>query len=91
MTDKNYVQYSKRFTKWGLFLVSVILLICLAVIAFCELPQYAVQSITTLYSSFVAVLGLMIGAYQGNSSVEKWSRAKYLSEEDEQTETESAG
>ncbi len=93
MYDKDYIQYSKRFTKWGMILIGAVMVICLGIIAFCGLPQYSVQSIVSLYSSFATVLGITIGAYQGNSSLEKWTRAKYQYDElmvSEETESEEA-
>lgn len=66
MYDKDYIQYSKRFTKWGMILIGGVMVICLAIVAFCNLPQYSVQSIVSLYTSFATVLGVTIGAYQGN-------------------------
>lgn len=81
MFDKDYIQYSKRFTKWGMIMIGVVMILCLAIIAFCNLPQYSIQSIVSLYGSFATVLGITIGAYQGNSSLEKWTRAKYQYDE----------
>lgn len=81
MLDKDYIQYSKRFTKWGMIMIGIVMILCLGIIAFCNLPQYSIQSIVSLYGSFATVLGITIGAYQGNSSLEKWTRAKYQYEE----------
>lgn len=81
MLDKDYIQYSKRFTKWGMIMIGVVMILCLGIIAFCNLPQYSIQSIVSLYGSFATVLGITIGAYQGNSSLEKWTRAKYQYDE----------
>ena len=81
MLDKDYIQYSKRFTKWGMIMIGVVMILCLGIIALCGLPQYAIQSIVSLYSAFATVLGITIGAYQGNSSLEKWTRAKYQYDE----------
>ena len=81
MFDKDYIQYQKRFTKWGMIIIGVVMILCLGIIAFCNLPQYSIQSIVSLYSAFATVLGVTIGAYQGNSSLEKWTRAKYQYEE----------
>lgn len=86
MYDKDYIQYSKRFTKWGMIMIGVVMILCLGIIAFCNLPQYSIQSIVSLYSAFATVLGITIGAYQGNSSLEKWTRAKYQYEELMQSE-----
>lgn len=77
MNDKEYVQFSKRVTRWGLILISTILVACLTIVAVCDLPQYSISAIVSLYTSFATVLGVTVGAYQGNSSLEKWTRAKY--------------
>lgn len=64
-----------------MIMIGVVMILCLGIIAFCNLPQYSIQSIVSLYSAFATVLGITIGAYQGNSSLEKWTRAKYQYEE----------
>lgn len=76
-TKLDYIQYSKKITKWGIILVTAVLCICLASISFCGLPSEAITAITTLYTAYVTIMGVTIGAYQGNSSVEKWSKARY--------------
>ena len=75
--DKEYIQFSKRVTRWGLILISVTIAVCLLIVALCDLPQYSINAVVSLYTSFATVLGVTVGAYQGNSSLEKWTRAKY--------------
>ena len=81
MSTKNltfqYIQFSKRVTRWGIILVSIAFVLCLAVIAFRGLQQYAISAIGSLYTAYVTIIGITIGAYQGNSSLEKWTKAKY--------------
>lgn len=72
-----YIQFSKRVTKWGMILVSVMLFICLAIITFLHLSIEEVNVISRLYTTYVTIMGVTIGAYQGNSSLEKWTKAKY--------------
>jgi hypothetical protein len=36
-----------------------------------------VNIIGKLYGSYVTIIGIIVGAYQGNSSLEKWAKAKY--------------
>lgn len=79
--QKEYIQFSKRVTKWGMILMTVTVFACLAVIAFCGLDSHAVAAVSSLYTAFVTVLGVTIGAYQGNSSIEKWTKAKYQYDE----------
>ena len=69
-------------------MIGVVMILCLGIIAFCNLPQYSIQSIVSLYGSFATVLGITIGAYQGNSSLEKWTRAKYQYDELMQNESD---
>lgn len=88
MIDKEYVQFSKRVTKWGMALISFTMAACLSSIVFLQLPKYAVDAVAGLYTTFCAVLGMTIGAYQGNSSLEKWSKAKYGLDEDEENSDE---
>ena len=73
----NYMQYSKKVTKWAMILITVVVLSCLAIVSFCGLPQNNVQAVVSLFATFSTVLGVTIGAYQGNSTLEKYSSAKY--------------
>lgn len=75
--EKEYIQFSKKVTRWGMTLMTVSLMCCLAIIALCSLEQVAVNAIVSLYTAFSAVLGIIVGAYQGNSSLEKYARARY--------------
>ena len=72
-----YIQFSKRVTRWGIILVSIMLLICLAIITFCHLDIEVIAIINKLYTAYSAIIGITIGAYQGNSSLEKWTKARY--------------
>lgn len=73
----DYIQFSKRVTKWGIILVTITLILCIGLIAFCDFPQYTIATISSLYTSYITIMGITIGAYQGNSSLEKWTKAKY--------------
>lgn len=75
--EKDYIQFSKRVTRWGMVLMTVSLMCCLAIIALCGLESSAINAIVSLYTAFSAVLGIIVGAYQGNSSIEKYTRSKY--------------
>lgn len=85
-----YIQFSKRVTKWGMILVSSMLFICIAIITFMRLPIEEIEVISRLYTTYVTIMGVTIGAYQGNSSLEKWTKAKYNFEKvlEEPTEDE---
>lgn len=83
-----YIQFSKRVTKWGMILVSVMLFICLAIITFLHLSIEEVNVISRLYTTYVTIMGVTIGAYQGNSSLEKWTKAKYNFEQALKEKTE---
>lgn len=72
-----YIQFSKRVTRWGMILVSLTLLICLVLITFLGLDAHKVTTIGQLYTTYITIMGITIGAYQGNSSLEKWSKARY--------------
>ena len=74
---KEYIQFSKRITKWGITLVTAALGVCLILISIKEFPQYAIATINSLYNAYVTIMGITIGAYQGNSSIQKWTKAKY--------------
>ena len=73
-----YIQFSKRVTRWGMTLVSIGFLLCVIAVTFFSAPPEVISSI---YTSYIAIIGVTIGAYQGNSSLEKWSKAKYQYEE----------
>ena len=81
MTNNNitneYIQFSKRVTRWGMILVSLGFLICLICITFFSIPLEAISTITSIYTAYITIMGITIGAYQGNSSLEKWTKAKY--------------
>lgn len=80
MTDnitKDYIQYSKRVTKWGIILVSIAFVFCLISIGLFADKTEAINTVATLYTAYITIMGITIGAYQGNSSLEKWSKAKY--------------
>lgn len=72
-----YIQFSKRITRWGIILVTCILIICLSMIAFLNTTPEIIATISHLYSAYITVIGITIGAYQGNSSLEKWTKARY--------------
>lgn len=75
--QKEYIQFSKRVTSWGMTLMTISLMCCLAIIALFGLEQTAINAVVSLYTAFSAVLGIIVGAYQGNSSLEKYTRARY--------------
>lgn len=94
--EKEYIQFSKRVTRWGMILMTFSLMCCLSIIAFCGLGQDSISAIVSLYTAFSTVIGVLVGAYQGNSSLEKWVKGKYKFEEilgvkKEEKEEESAG
>ena len=72
-----YIQFSKRVTYWGIILVSTIFILCLVAITFFITMPEAITTISTLFAAYVTIMGVTIGAYQGNSSLEKWVKAKY--------------
>lgn len=43
--DKDYVQYSKKVTKWAMILIAVIMIACLSVITFFNLPAHSVDAV----------------------------------------------
>lgn len=53
------------------------LIICLSIIAIFNVAPEIAATISHLYSAYITVMGITIGAYQGNSSLEKWTKAKY--------------
>ena len=73
----DYIQFSKKVTRWGIILVTIALILCVLLISFNQFQQYTINAITSLYTSYITIMGITIGAYQGNSSLEKWSKAKY--------------
>ena len=78
----DYIQFSKRVTRIGMILVSIAFALCICAISFFNLAPEAFPIITSLYTAYVTIMGITIGAYQGNSSLEKWSKAKYQYEEE---------
>ena len=72
-----YIQFSKKVTKWGIILVTSMLVLCLCLITFNDFPQYIISAINSLYTAYITIMGITISAYQGNSSLEKWTKAKY--------------
>lgn len=72
-----YIQFSKRVTRWGIGLVTAIFILCITLIAIKDFPQYVIAAINSLYTAYVTIMGITIGAYQGNSSLQKWTKAKY--------------
>ena len=76
-----YVQFSKRVTRWGIICVTLTLLICLSLITFFGLDAHKITTIGQLYTTYITIMGITIGAYQGNSSLEKWTKARYKLEE----------
>lgn len=77
-----YIQFSKRVTRIGMILVTVAFILCVCALIFFNLPVEAFPVITSLYTAYITIMGVTIGAYQGNSSLEKWSKAKYQYEEE---------
>lgn len=72
-----YIQFSKRVTRWGIILVTITLFICFTLITFFGLDAHRVTTISQLYTTYITIMGITIGAYQGNSSLEKWANAHY--------------
>lgn len=72
-----YIQFSKRVTGWGIALVSIIFILCLVAITFFTPTPEVFSTVATLYTAYITIMGVTIGAYQGNSSLEKWTKAKY--------------
>lgn len=72
-----YIQFSKKVTGWGITLTTCMLAICIAVIAIFNISPEIAVTISHLYSAYITIMGITIGAYQGNSSLEKWSKARY--------------
>lgn len=76
-----YVQFSKKVTRWGMILVTLTLVACLSLITFFGLDAHKVTTVGQLYTTYITIMGITIGAYQGNSSLEKWTKARYKFEE----------
>lgn len=72
-----YIQFSKKVTRWGIILVSCALIICLGIIAIFSVDPEIAATVSHLYSAYITIMGITIGAYQGNSSLEKWTKARY--------------
>lgn len=72
----SYVQYSKRVTKWALILCTIAFIACLSAITLLAQESHVVQAVVSIYTTYAAVLGVVIGAYQTNSGVEKYQRLK---------------
>ena len=75
---KDYIQYSKRVTRWGIIMVTIAFILCLVSITFFTNQT---EAIAKIYTAYITIMGVTIGAYQGNSSLEKWTKAKYQFEE----------
>ena len=78
---KDYIQYSKRVTRWGIIMVTIAFILCLVSITFFTNQTEAIATIAKIYTAYITIMGVTIGAYQGNSSLEKWTKAKYQFEE----------
>lgn len=74
---KDYIQYSKKVTKWGILLVTFAFIFCLILISFFVKKVETINTVASIYTAYITIMGITIGAYQGNSSLEKWSKAKY--------------
>ena len=83
-----YIQFSKRVTRWGMILVSIIFILCLLAVTFFVTQPEITSTIASIYTAYVTVMGITIGAYQGNSTLEKWSKAKYEYKEATSSEEE---
>ena len=57
--------------------MSVAFIFCLISIGFFADKVEAISTVASLYTAYITIMGITIGAYQGNSSLEKWSKAKY--------------
>ena len=88
--DKDYIQYSKKVTKWAMILIAIVMIACLSIVAFCGLAEYSISAVVSLFGTFGTVLGVIVGAYQGNSSIEKYTKAKYDQPTEGETENESS-
>ena len=76
-----YIQFSKRVTYWGICLVSVLFILALVAITFFIDKVETIPTVASLYTAYITIMGITIGAYQGNSTLEKWTKAKYQYEE----------
>lgn len=83
-----YIQFSKQVTRWGIALVSIAFLLCLGAITFFSQQIESIGTVSSIYTAYITIMGVTIGAYQGNSSLEKWSKAKYQYDDLVKTEEE---
>ena len=58
-----YIQFSKRITTWGVMLVTITLILCVSAIVFFSLPIETANIVSRLYSAYITVMGVTIGAY----------------------------
>lgn len=85
-TNKNtseYIQFSKKVTQWGIIAITVGLFSCIIILTFFHVSDEAITVLSRLYTTYATTLGIIVGAYQGNSTLEKWSKARYNTEETE--------
>jgi len=83
-TNKNtseYIQFSKKVTQWGIIAISLGLFLCLLILTIFKVSEEIATILSRLYATYATTLGIIVGAYQGNSTLEKWSKARYNNDE----------
>ena len=74
---KKYVQHSKKLATAALVLYFLVCAGCITLVAQLKLNSYELEAISNFHSSTATLCGVIITAYMGNSSIEKYSNQKY--------------
>lgn len=71
------LQHSKKLTLLAFAMYAVVSILTMAAVCFLYLPVEYLDALVSIHGGMATLCGVVITGYLGNSSVEKYSLAKY--------------
>lgn len=83
---KKYIQHSKKLATAALCLYFIVCVGCIVQVAQLKQNSFELEAISNFHGSTATLCGVIITAYMGNSSIEKYSNLKYKYQKTSTTE-----
>ena len=85
---KKYIQYSKKLATAALVLYFVVCAICQLLVSQLKQNSYEQEAVVSFHGATATLCGVIITAYMGNSSIEKYGNQKFKYQKLTTTENE---
>lgn len=85
---KKYIQHSKKLATFALAIYFTVCVGCITQVAQLKLNSYEIDAMVSFHNSTATLCGVVITAYMGNSSIEKYGNQKYKYQKLTTTENE---